>query len=204
MIKTTKLIVPFFSLSLLTACVTTGWKATDHYDDFTDTKICRVEHGTKAGRDFTRGFTGIYYTQHFYAENNNGQIRAGIRTEPPLPIGGDIQIKVDDKLFTLTSADAPIDAAPAVPINNSIATKNMGKEYMDNMEMLTKNIQQYSSPYRAYTDKKALSLLRAVADSKDKVKFRTIGINTVTSGTGEFIIEKNNFEKALLECGIKL
>jgi hypothetical protein len=43
---------------------------------------------------FIWAITGIYFTQHFYAENHNGEIRAGVRTELPLPIGGDIQIKV--------------------------------------------------------------------------------------------------------------
>ena len=120
-----KLFLPCLSVLALTSCVTNGWNATNHYDEFTDTKICRVERGTQAGRDFARGFTGIYFTQHFYAENHNGEVRAGVRTEPPLPISGDVQIKVSDKLYTLTSADAPIDIAPTVSMDIVICLKNM-------------------------------------------------------------------------------
>ena len=165
--------------------------------------MCRVERGTQAGRDFARGFTGIYFTQHFYAENHNGEIRAGVRTEPPLPIGGDIQIKVGAKLYTLTSQDTPIDVAPTVPMNTDAAEKAMGKGYADTMKAMTENIQQLSSPYRAYTGSKAKALLRDIANTSGEIKFRVIGVNQVTSGTGSFTAGED-FTQALTECGISL
>ncbi len=189
--------------TLLTACVSTSWNATNHYDDFTDTKMCRVERGTAAGRDFARGFTGIYFTQHFYAENHNGEIRAGVRTEPPLPIGGDIQIKVGDKLYVLTSADTPIDVAPTVSVDTSAAEKAMGKEYAATLENMTKDIQKLSSPYRAYTGNKAKALLRDIANTNGEIKFRVVGVNAVTSGTGSFTAG-DDFTAALQQCGINL
>lgn len=203
MIRPTKVILSCFALGMLTACVSTSWNATNHYDDFTDTKMCRVERGTQAGRDFARGFTGIYFTQHFYAENHNGEIRAGVRTEPPLPIGGDIQIKVGAKLYTLTSQDTPIDVAPTMPINTDAAEKYMGKEYADSIKDMTANIQKMSSPYRAYTGKKAKALLRDVANTTGEIKFRVIGVNSVTSGTGAFTAGED-FTLALTKCGIGL
>jgi hypothetical protein len=187
----------------LTGCVTTGWHATNHYDDFTDTKMCRVEKGTKGQRDFARGFTGIYFTQHFYAENHNGEIRAGVRTEPPLPIGGDLQIKVGNKLYTLTASDTPLDIAPSVPVNTDMAKKYMGKEYANNIEKMTRDIQKMSSPYRAYTGKKAKALLRDIINTQGEIKFRVVGVNTVTSGTGSFTSDEN-FKAALVACGIDL
>jgi len=199
MIKKTKIILPIVTLGILTACASTNWNATNHYDDFTDTKSCRVERGTKAGRDFARGFTGIYFTQHFYAENHNGEIRAGVRTEPPLPIGGDIQIKVGSKLYTLTSQDAPLDTAPTV----AMSTKGISKEYADTVKAMTANIQQLSSPYRAYTGKKAKALLSDIANASDEIKFRVIGVNQVTSGTGSFIAGED-FIQALNKCDIKI
>ena len=66
-------------LFIVTGCASTQWNATNHHDEFTNTNICRVEQGTKAQKDFARGFTGIYFTQNFYAENNNGEIRAGCK-----------------------------------------------------------------------------------------------------------------------------
>jgi hypothetical protein len=203
MIRPTKTILPLLALSTLTACVSTNWYATNHYDDFTDTKMCRVERGTQTSRDFARGFTGIYFTQHFYAENHNGEIRAGVRTEPPLPIGGDIQIKVGDKLYTLTAEDTPIDVAPSVPMNTDAAKKDMGKEYVDAMKAMTENIQQLSSPYRAYTGKAAITLLRDIARTSGEIKFRVIGVNQVTSGTGSFAAGED-FVKAVHSCGIQI
>lgn len=198
-----KSILPCLALGLLTACVTTGWNATNYYDEFTDTKSCRVERGTQAGRDFARGFTGIYFTQHFYAENHNEEIRAGVRTEPPLPIGGDVQIKVGSKLYTLTSADTPIDVAPTIPMDTRAAEKAMGKEYAATLKNMTKDIQKLSSPYRAYTGKKAKALLRDIANTNGEIKFRVVGVNAVTSGTGSFTAG-DDFTAALQSCGIGL
>lgn len=203
MIKPTKTILPVLTLITLTACVSTNWNATNHYDDFTDTKMCRVERGTQAGRNFARGFTGIYFTQHFYAENHNGEIRAGVRTEPPLPIGGDIQIKFGAKLYTLTSQDTPIDMAPSAPINTGPANKYVGKAYTDSMKAMNANIQQLSSPYRAYTGAKAKALLRDIANETGEIKFRVIGVNQATSGTGSFTAG-DDFIQALHRCNIQI
>lgn len=199
-IKTTLLGVV---VGLLSGCVTNGWNATNHYDEFTDTKICRVERGTQAGRDFARGFTGIYFTQHFYAEKHNGEVRAGVRTEPPLPIGGDVQIKVESKLYTLTSADAPIDIAPEIPMDTSAAEQAMGKEYAATLQNMSKDIQKLSSPYRAYTGNKAKALLSDIANAQGEVKFRVVGVNAATSATGSFTAGED-FVGALKACGINL
>lgn len=198
-----KIVLSALFCCLLAACVSSGWNATQHRDEFTDAKMCRVERGTQAERDFARGFTGIYFSQHFYAENNNGQIRAGVRTEPPIPIGGDVQIKVGPNLYTLTSQDVPIDVAPAVPMNNAAAENAMGPEYTQAMEAITQNIQQQASPYRALTGEKALALLRDIASTGGEIKFRIIGVNMATSGTGSFTAGED-FVSALRACGINL
>ena len=124
-------------------------------------------------------------------------------TEPPLPIGGDIQIKVGPKLYILTSQDTPIDVAPSVPMNTDTAQKYMGKEYTDTMKAMTENIQQLSSPYRAYTGSKAKALLRDIANTPGEIKFRVIGVNQGTSGTGSFTSGKD-FTQALHSCEIKI
>lgn len=203
MIKPIRAILLCLALMSLTACVTTNWQATNHYDDFTDTKICRVERGTQGQREFTRGFTGIYFTQHFYAENYDGEVRAGVRTEPPLPISGDVQIKVGPKLYTLTSKDVPMDVAPSVPINTEAAEKALGAEYAASIETMTKNIQQLSSPYRAFTGQKAKTLLHDITNTDEEIKFRVIGVNTAISGTGSFTAGED-FKAALQACDIKL
>lgn len=199
-VKTTLLCV---AVGLLSACVTNGWNATNHYDEFTDTKICRIERGTQAGRDFARGFTGIYFSQHFYAENHNGEVRAGVRTEPALPIGGDVQIKVGSKLYTLTSADVPLDVVPTIPMDTSAAEQYMGKAYGDTLKNMTTDIQKLSSPYRAYTGEKAKALLRDIANTTDEVKFRVIGVNAAASVTAAFKAGED-FTAALHTCSIDL
>ena len=201
--KIIKTVLLGVAVGLLPACVTNGWNAINQYDEFTDTKICRVERGTQAGRDFARGFTGIYFSQHFYAENHNGEVRAGVRTEPPLPIGGDVQIKVGNKLYTLTSADAPIDIAPTIPMDTSAAENAMGKEYAATLQNMSKDIQKLSSPYRAYTGNKAKALLRNIANAQGEVKFRVVGINAAASATGSFTVNEE-FTTALQACGINL
>lgn len=199
----TKIFPLYLAVLILAGCVSTGWNTSNHYDEFTDTKICRVERSTQAGRDFARGFTGIAFTQHFYAENNNGEIRAGVRTEPPLPIGGDIQIKVGSKLYTLTSADTPLDIAPNIQMDTSAAEKAMGKKYAATLQSMSKDIQKLSSPYRAYTGNKAKALLRDIAVTSGEVKFRVVGVNAATSATDSFTAGED-FKAALQACGINL
>jgi hypothetical protein len=194
------LMTSVFTLGM-TACAT-SWQATNHYDEFTDSAICRVEKGTQGQKDFVRGFTGVYFTQNFYAENHDGEIRAGVRTYPPLPIGGDVQIKVGETLYTLTSKDTPIDMAPVMP-KAEFPQDHFGQAYGEAMETITQSIQASSSPYRAYTGKKAMALLKDMASAQGEVKFRTVGVNKATSGTASFMID-DSFTEALAECDIKL
>lgn len=188
------------SLALL-GCSSTimSWKANSYYDEFTNAKSCRVENGTEGERTFARQFTGNYFSQYFYAENYNGEIRAGIRSEPALPIGGDIQIKVDEKLYTLTSQNAPLDVKIETP---SIANKDyFSKSYAETMNSVNDTVQKMASPYRAYTGIKAKTLLRDIVNSKNEIKFRTVGINTAVSTTGSFKSD-DKFIKALNDCDI--
>lgn len=136
---------------LLSGCASNGWSTTNLKDEFTGSTSCRVEAGTQAQRDFMKGFTGNYFTYHFFAEKRDNQVRAGLMSEPAIPISGDVQIKVGEKLITLTSADTPIDVAPATPDYSSEATKKLGYDLSDTMAKITKNIQQSQSPYRALT-----------------------------------------------------
>lgn len=197
-----KTILPCLALSLLTAC-STGWTATNHYDEFTGANMCRVERGTKASRDFTRGFTGIYFTQHFYAESHDGEVRAGVRTEPSLPIGGDIQIKVGEKLYTMTSKDVPLDLALSTPINTEFVSQYMDTAQIGVMKDMVKDAKKIASPYRAYTGQKAKALLRDIIQTQDEIKFRVIGVNTATSSTAAFTAGED-FTAALQKCGINL
>lgn len=68
---------------------------------------------------------------------------------------------------------------------------------------MTDNIQKMSSPYRAYTGKKAEALLRDIVNTSGEIKFRVIGVNQVTSGTGSFIAGED-FTQALHSCEIKI
>ena len=92
-----KTAITFISLTMLTGCVTTAqWQANQYHDEFTGENTCRVEMGSAHQREFGRAMSGAYYSHNFYAENHDGQIRAGVRSEPAIPINGDVQIKVGD------------------------------------------------------------------------------------------------------------
>lgn len=194
-------------LGSLSGCATnldaTQWHATNHIDEFTEVKSCRVQFGTAKQRSFNRSLFGQYVTYNFYAENYDGEIRAGVRAEPDIPIAGDVQIKVGGKLYTLTAQDAPVDLAPAVPINTAVIEKSMGKDYAKTIEDISRNAMGAASPYRAFKGKKAKALLRDVVKATGEIKFRTVGINTATSATGKFTAGED-FAAALQQCGINL
>ena len=185
------------SLSLI-SCTTTSkdWNVTHHKDEFTNTKTCRVTKSSEAMRDFVKGYTGNYFTQYFYAENNNGEVRAGVMSDPPIPINGDIQIKVGSSLYNITVRDTPIDYAPS----SYNYMKSSNYKYIEEM---TKDIQKMSSPYRALTGKKAKKLLKDMVKYKGEVIHRTIGINSATSSTARFTVG-DKFGEELKKCNINL
>ena len=178
------------SAAMLSGCVTPAqWQANHYHDEFTETKTCRVEMGNSNQREFGRAMMGTYITYNFYAENHDGEARAGIRSEPSIPIHGDVQIKVGETLYTITADDTPLDVKPANPPSS--------KDYAATLDTIHKQI----SPYRAYTGKKAKALLQDIIQQTGEVKFRTVGVNAATSGTGRFIVD-DQFIASLKECGL--
>lgn len=191
-----KTAITLLSLTMLTGCVTASqWQANLYHDEFTNENTCRVEMGATHQRDFGRAMSGTYYSYNFYAENHDGEIRAGVRSEPAIPINGDVQIKVGDTLYTLTAADTPLDTKPSMPAPQG--SDEFNKSYATTMD----SIQKFSSPYRAFTGNKARDLINDLLNTGGEVKFRTVGVNTATSGTGSFVVD-DNFRMAVKECGI--
>ncbi len=191
-----KTAITLLSITVLTGCVTTAqWQANKYHDEFTDENTCRVEMGSAHQREFGRAMSGTYYSYNFYAENHDGEIRAGVRSEPAIPINGDVQIKVGKKLNTMTAADTPLDTKPSMPAPQGSDVFN--KSYVEAMN----SIQKFTSPYRAFTGKKANAFLNDILDTNGDIKFRTVGVNTATSGTGSFSVDEH-FKIALKECGI--
>lgn len=176
-----KTAITLLSITMLAGCVTTQqWQANTYHDEFTGKTACRVEMGTAEQRAGDRYAFGAPITYNFYAENNEGQIRAGIFSEPAIPINGDVQIKVGDTLYIMSAADTPVDTKPAMPAPHGSDAFN--ESYTAAMD----SIQKYASPYRAYTGKKASALLQDMAHQRGEIIFRTIGMNAATSGTGRF------------------
>ena len=186
------------SIVILSGCVTTSkWQANLYHDEFTNKSTCRVEMGSAHQREFARSMTGAYYSYNFFAENHNGEIRAGVRSEPLIPISGDVQIKVGSTLYTMTTADTPLDMKPAMP--KPVGSDEFNESYANMMD----SIQKYSSPYRAFTGKKAKALIKDILRTGGEVKFRTIGINTATSGTGSFTVDEH-FKASIQKCNIQI
>ena len=191
-----KIATTLLSITMMTGCVTTAqWQANQYHDEFTNENTCRVEMGSAHQREFGRAMSGTYYSYNFYAENHDGEIRAGVRSEPAIPISGDVQIKVGEKLYTMTTADTPLDTKPAMPAPQG--SDDFNKSYAQTMA----SIQKFSSPYRAYTGEKAKALITDILKVNSEIKFRTVGVNTATSGTGSFTVDEH-FKTALKECGL--
>ena len=95
----------------------------------------------------------------------------------------------------MTAADTPLDTQPNGPAPNG--SDEFNQSYAAAMD----SIQKYASPYRAFTGKKARALINDIIKTDGEVKFRTVGVNAATSGTGSFTADEN-FKTALKECGI--
>jgi len=205
---------------LLSSCTVGGlvsdWYVINTYDEFTEDKSCIVEYGNPLRRSFAKGFIGQYFTYQFYAENKNGEIRAGIKSEPAIAISGDVQIKIGKKLITMTSKDTPLNSTPKTYDIPSFEMPKMAGNPAYNQAMeqamkaskkmtkdLTKNVYKMTAPYRAYSGKKAKKFLKEIINYGGEIKFRTVGVHSTTSGTGKFTADKQ-FEAALKKCEINL
>lgn len=118
-----------------------------------------------------------------------------------MPIAGDVQLKVGQQLYTLTSQDTSLDTIVAMPDMTKMADQAAGANYAATLHEMTQNIQKMSSPYRAYIGPKATSLLREMVRTNEPIKLRTVGVNAQTSTTGEFTTGPT-FSAALQKCGI--
>lgn len=185
------------------------WHSRQYVDQFTDDRICRVEKQSPMTRSFVRGLTNTAITLHFYVENYNGEVRAGIRSEPEIPMS-DVQIRVDQNpMMVLGIEHAPQDT-PNTFLNSYSADAYLRPEATPEerealeqaMTTTMDTIAGISSPYRAFRGAEAMTLLRQMVGA-DRVIFRMVGQNTALSTTGEF--EPNSrFFRALGECGIDL
>lgn len=175
------------------------WRTQRLRDEFTDIETCRVEPGGAFSRAFVRGMTGAFRTLHFFAENRNGEVRAGFMSEPLIPIPGDIQLRVDANPFiTLTAVDTPLDAAPAINIPD---TPGITPEMRTAMEQSIRSTMAMASPYRVLTGDRARALLRAIL-SGEETRWRVVTINAAASATGT--LQTRGLSDALEECGISI
>ncbi|MEJ0060847.1 MAG: hypothetical protein WDM79_15255 [Terricaulis sp.] len=176
-----------------------GWRVVHLHDEFTDEHVCRVEPGGILSRSIVRGLSGAFRTLHFIVENRDGEIRAGFLSEPMLPIGGDIQLRVDDNpMVTLAPADTPIDAGPEMPIG---IVPNIPPEARAQLERSLRAARGMQSPYRLVVGERARTLLLQIVDGED-VRWRVITVNAAVSRTGRIRVE--GLIEALSECGIVL
>ena len=186
---------------LLSSCATPGhnigkWKVFNLTDEFTNVQTCRVEESSATEGKFLREISGKTFSYHFYTENRKGEVRAGIRAEPLIPINGNIQIKVGDKLFDLNLEDQPEETATL----ESSLKFGMGVSVANN---LTQHINDMPSAYRAYKGDEAKNLLKEILNHEGYIKYRVKGAKNVTLESGKFKTDKN-FKQALKRCNINL
>ena len=142
---------------------------------------------------------------YFYAENVDGEYRAGIRSEPVFPIG-DIQIRADDNAMVLLGPETAIDDMPnstglsAEPYIREDATAEERAAFESAMATTNDMLVAAMSPYRALQGQEALDLLNQVVNS-ERVIYRMVGANVALSQTGEFEPD-SSLATALANCDI--
>ncbi|MFT3996341.1 MAG: hypothetical protein QM667_02965 [Asticcacaulis sp.] len=173
------------------------WRTKNLSDPFTDVSVCRVEFGGDFSRAVALGFQGGIRGLYFIAEKRGDEIRAGFMSDPPLPIPGDIQVRVDqNQLHTITAADTPLDLSPSMNIPN---LENLPQDKKLIIEQSIKNSMSLASPYRLFSGEKASALLNEIISGK-KVIWRAVTVNAAASLTGE--IRVKGLQSALNKCGI--
>lgn len=200
--KPTLCLVAMF-VTLFAACspVRINWIASNHYDEFTEISVCRVQQGTEFERSFVRGVNQSYFSYYFVVENYEGNLRVGIRSEPLIPVIGEVQIKANGKLYTIGYEDTPIDSAPSVVGDLPEDIPGMTPELRSFLEKNMQIVQGIGSPYRMLEDAGAVELLRAVLASQEPVRLRIVGINAALTNTTTVSFD-TSFVKALSACGI--
>lgn len=181
----------------LSACasIPTGpmWNATEYYDEFTEEKYCRVQ--PYVGRKLY--YTALSHSYVFFAENKDGEIRAGFRSDRNYPVVGDIQIKIGSKLVVMTANDTPIDNLPKqVQLDHELPMANT-------INKVTENVTKLGSPYRAFQGEKAIELLNDIYAYDGDIKYRTVSINKALSSTGAIQVDES-FKVALDVCKISI
>ncbi len=203
------LLLPMAATLLSTGPARADWQARWQVDEFTDNRSCRVERFSPFARGFLRGMTHTAISLHFFVESYNGEVRAGVRSEPEMPLN-DVQIRVDDYPMTVLGVEnAPndtrasyLDSFTADPYVRPDASPEEREALEQAMNSTMDAIAGFSSPYRVFTGDEALELLNQMVGA-DRVIFRMVGQNTALSTTGEF--EPNDrFFQAIEECGINL
>ncbi len=188
------------------ACSAPSWRSTVLVDEFTDATACRVESGSSFERTLIRQATYTPFAYYFFAEKRNGVPRVGLRSEPLIPIAGDVQIRVDSNTaWTISVDETPIDLAskqnlPPADTQVEGADAATLKAMNDALAAVNDNIQKFGSPYRVTTGDKATAILNQVANGRE-VKFRVISTNAAASFTGSFEVDES-FRSAVRKCGL--
>ncbi|MCI0509451.1 hypothetical protein C8E00_108113 [Chromohalobacter marismortui] len=194
----------------LVGCATTtpkvAWVSTTNTDEFTDVKTCSVTVGSLYTRKSVFTYSNHYYP---YIEVVDGDLRVGIKSggKHSIPVG-DVQMRIDDnKAWTISSSETPLDYIPKGTINNMEEyTKNLPEKNRQLVEATYKRSMKTAaramSPFTATTGKKAKNILREML-SGTKIKYRTLGLNQAASTTGEYSLD-SSLEESLVKCGIQL
>ncbi len=187
-------------VALAPAAEAKNWNAVRAVDKFTDVKSCRVEPGGPFTRTFFRGLLGGGVALYFFAEKRSEEVRVGVFSEPAIPIGGDLQVRIDDQpLVTITAADTPIDTAPSMPSPNLDA---LSEQQRTDIENARRTALGAMSPFRAVAGEAALNLLRSILAAK-VVRMRVVTVNGPLSRGVEWSPDAD-LATAIAACGIAL
>lgn len=175
------------------------WKIVRLRDEFTDVSVCRIEPDGAFSRGLARGLSGSYRSIHFFAENRDGEVRAGFISEPAMPIPGDIQLRVDDRpMRVIAAADTPIDSGPSIALP---PMPNVSEDMRSELERTLRASLSVASPYRVVVGDQARALLRELIAGQ-QVRWRVLAINAAASSTGR--IRVGDLARALGQCGVEL
>lgn len=182
------------------------WRAERYTDDFTDVTVCRAERDIAAERA-EHGLPEDYVSYHFFAEMREGKPRAGVRSFPPVPLPGDVQMRAGAQpAVTLELKHAPLDSVHSLPhtLDDICSVHDGNTDGKKTLSLLSEDdknaFYRTRSPYRVLEGKEATDFINAVLKEKQTI-YRLIGVNTAYSFTGAFTPD-GSFKKALEECGL--
>lgn len=177
------------TVTMLSGCAGSVWKATGTTDEFTDKTTMMVTTG-----NYTAGSSIITSSLKFYpvVRKEGGEIYVGLMSGGRFKIPvGTVQIRIDqNEAWTITPQETPIGLVPASPELALGLPPEQSELIRKAQAQAMENAYKMMSPYTITGGDKATSILKQMLTGQI-LKFRTVGINQAASTTGEVVLDES-------------